>query len=162
MGLRFPGQIYGQCFFVTTTFKDWLRYGETNGMYAALAQSLSFCTRKYNGLILGYVFMPSHIHLILYIDGHSLAPFMRDFKKYISQKKSKDLGIQTDTIWMPRYDRVVITSEEILRTKLQYMHNNPVRAKLVDTAQDWPWSSAIDYLSGQERSKLIPVFTDWG
>jgi REP element-mobilizing transposase RayT len=89
MGLRFPEQIHGQYFFVTTTFKDWQPLGNIPGMYEALAKSLAFCLDKYGALVLAYVFMPSHIHLILNIDGHHLGSFMRDFKKYIAQKAAK-------------------------------------------------------------------------
>ena len=160
MGLRFPAQVHGQCFFVTTTFKEWRELGAIPGLYKGLAETLTFGARKYNALIIGYVFMPTHIHLILYIDGVRLASFMRDFKKFISQKVLKDLGVKSGQIWMSRYDRVVIVSEGILVTKLEYVHNNPVKANLVDTPEKWPWSSAYDYLFGGQ-GRLVPVFRDW-
>jgi len=71
--------------------------------------------------------MPSHVHLVLFIAGRDLGGFMRDFKKYIAQKVAGDRGLMGG-IWMPRYDRVVICSEEVMRTKLEYIHQNPVHA----------------------------------
>jgi putative transposase len=160
MGLRFPDQIHGQCFFITTTFKDWRKMGDTPGLYQGLADSLSFCAGKYGALIIGYVFMPTHIHLILYVDGMRLASFMRDFKKFISQKVSKDLGLKSKAVWMPRYDRVVICSKDVLITKLEYIHNNPVKANLVDSPEKWPWSSAAGYFSDVPDGP-VPIFQDW-
>lgn len=159
MGLRFPAQIYGNCFFVTTTFKEWRNLGDVNGMYEALTDSLIFYTRRYECRLLGYVLMPSHIHLVLVIDGSRLSHFMRDFKKFISQKGALDLKLLQGGIWMPRFDRVVITNEGILRTKLNYIHFNPVKHGLVERPEDWKWSSATDYLLG--RPGPIFVFRDW-
>jgi len=103
--------------------------------------------------------MPSHIHFLIIIDGKQLSSFMRDFKKYVSQKAFKDLGILDSQIWMPRYDRVVISSEKIFRTKLDYIHNNPVRSALVDSIESWSWSSAGCYL--MERADSVPVWKEW-
>ncbi len=160
MGLRFPAQDYGHYFFVTNTFKDWSKLGDVPGMYQKLADSLIFCSKKYQALILGYVFMPSHIHILMSIEGKRLSSFMRDFKKYISQKAAKDLGLESTMIWMPRYDRVVITSERVLVSKLEYIHNNPVKAGLVEEPNEWQWSSASDYAT-ESSSGNVPIFRDW-
>ena len=158
MGLRFKGQEFGECFFITTTFKHWKKLGDMPGFLAALTQSLEFCCRKYETRIIGYVLMPSHVHLLLFIDGNQLSNLMRDFKKYTSQKVARDFGI-TGGIWQPRYDRVVICSEDILRTKLEYIHNNPVKSGLVRRPGDWKWSSASDYIA--DTMGPLPVWKNW-
>ena len=159
MGLRFPQQKYGTCFFVTTTFKEWARLGNVPGLYPALAESLVFCSRKYNALIAGYVLMPTHIHVVIFIEGSKLSAFMRDFKKFIAQKVVKDLRGNSSSVWMPRYDRVVIYTDKVLRDKLNYIHNNPVESGLVQNAEDWQWSSAGDYATDTEG--IIPVWKEW-
>ncbi|MFH2049423.1 MAG: transposase [bacterium] len=158
MGLRFPSQKYGQCFFVSTTFKEWEKLGNIKGFYKELLKSIDFCLKKYSAKLIGYVFMPSHIHLLILINGNDLGDFMRDFKKYISQKVAVDFGIKGG-IWMPRYDRVVIHSIEVLKQKLEYIHLNPVRGNLVRSQEDWVWSSAKDYLS--DRRGEINIFKEW-
>jgi REP element-mobilizing transposase RayT len=160
MGLRFPQQKYGTCFFVTTTFKEWAALGNIPGLYPALAGSLVFCARKYSALIAGYVLMPTHIHLLIFIEGSRLPAFMRDFKKFIAQKVIKDLKVNKSSVWMPRYDRVVIYSDNVLREKLNYIHHNPVKSGLVQNAEDWQWSSARDYTTDTEG--VIPVWKEWG
>jgi putative transposase len=159
MGLRFPQQKYGTCFFVTTTFKKWARLGNISGLYPALADSLVFCAKKYSALIAGYVLMPTHVHLVIFIEGSRLAAFMRDFKKFIAQKVIKDLKGNISSVWMPRYDRVVIYSDQVLREELNYIHYNPVRSGLVQNAEDWQWSSAGDYTT--DTKGVIPVWKEW-
>ncbi|MBN1211120.1 MAG: transposase [candidate division Zixibacteria bacterium] len=159
MGLRFPSQKNADCFFVTTTYKDWLKLGEIPGFYQALIDNLKFYLKKYNATLAGYVLMPDHLHFIIFINGVELSAFMRDFKKYVSQKIVKDYKINESSIWFPRYDRVVIFSEDIMRTKLEYIHNNPVKRGLVKEAIDWEWSSAGVCLGGKAGN--IPIWKKW-
>jgi len=159
MGLRFTEQICGSCFFVTTTFHNRQKHGQVDGVYSALAASLKFCLDKCQARLPGYVLMPSHLHLLLVIDGNNLGSFMRDFKKFTSQKALKDCGISNTRIWMPRYDRVAIQSEKMLREKLNYIHNNPVKAGLVEIAEKWTWSSAGSYVS--DSLGPLPVWKGW-
>lgn len=159
MGLRFQQQKHGICFFVTTTFKDWTPLGNIQGFCPALAGSLVFCATKYSALIAGYVLMPTHIHLVIFIQGSKLSGFMRDFKKFTAQKVVKDLKGKSSTVWMPRYDRLAIYSDNVLREKLNYNHHNPVRSGLVQNPEDWLWSSAADYVSDVEGA--VPVWKEW-
>ena len=43
-----------------------------------------------------------------------------------------------------RFDRAVRMVEEYYE-KVEYIHRNPLRAGLVERAEDWPWSSVHDY-----------------
>jgi len=85
MGLRYKEQQFGSSFFVTTTFKEHAPFGDISGVYEQLAESLSYRLNETQSKLAAYVFMLSHIHLFLFIDGKSLAAFMRDFKKYTAQ-----------------------------------------------------------------------------
>lgn len=160
MGQRFPQQIFGKCFFVTTTFKDRQNFGNIEGFSDAVVESLGYSVAKYNAYIIGYVLMPNHLHLLLVVGGDKLSHFMRDFKKFVAQKVAADLGLPGGGLWMPRFDRVVIYSEDVLRTKLNYIHYNPGKRGLVSKPEDWRWSSAGDYFLG--RKGMIPVWKGWG
>ena len=158
MGLRFPSQHHGECFFVTTTFRDWRPHGNSPGFYEDLVESLRFCLDKYAARLAGYALMPSHVHLVVFANGTQLSGMMRDFKKYTGQKIAADRGIKGG-IWMPRYDRVATWSENVMRTKLEYIHQNRVKARLVAVATEWQWSSAGDYLT--DRQGPLPVWKNW-
>ncbi len=158
MGLRYPDQVHSDYFYLTTTFREWRRLGDIPGMFEGMSRSIRSCLEKYNARLLGYTLMPSHIHLLLNINGADLGSFMRDFKKYVAQKVARNLEIQGG-IWMPRYDRVAIESDYVLRVKLGYIHRNPVEAGLVADPSGWGWSSARDYFTNE--SSAIPVWKDW-
>jgi len=52
---------------------------------------------------------------------------------------------ESGLLWQPRFfDRAVRTVQEYYE-KVEYIHLNPVRAGLVERAEDWPWSSVRDY-----------------
>ncbi len=157
MGLRFKDQDLGETFFVTTSFVDHNAWGNIRGIYDVLAEALNFRVAATNSKLIAYVFMPSHLHLILAINGKTLSAFMRDFKKYTAQKGLREL-CNSPKIWQDRYDRQVIITDEVLATKIQYVHDNPFRAGLVASPEKWPWSSAVDYLGGKSP---VAVWTDW-
>ena len=158
MSRRLPGQEFEDCFFVTTGFLDRRRLGEVEGVYEGLTENLVYYCNREKAKILGYVFMPSHIHLLLLVDGGRLAKLVRDFKKRTTQKVLSNL-IGPGPQWEQRYDRVAIWTLEVLQGKLNYIHDNPVRAGLVEKQEEWKWSSAADYIL--DRVGPVPVWKEW-
>ncbi|MEN8130676.1 MAG: hypothetical protein ABFS45_10885 [Pseudomonadota bacterium] len=61
----------------------------------------------------------------------------------------------TGHLWQGRFGSVVM-DEEHLANAVRYVSLNPIRARLVERAQDWPWSSATAHLSGRD-DKLVTV-----
>jgi putative transposase len=159
MGLRFRDQVRGSCFFVTTSFHQHRRLADIAGVYSALADSLCYYLTKYQARLPAYVFMPTHIHLLLLIEGDRLGGFMRDFKKFVSQKSIQDCGLITMPVWQHRCDRVVVQSEVVFRQKLQYIHQNPVKSGLTQTPEQWVWSSASAY--SELQPEAVPVWKNW-
>jgi putative transposase len=159
MGLRLPNQHFASCFFVTTSFSQHQRLGDIPGFYDKLTESICFCLRKYDAQMAAYVLMPTHIHLLMFIDGKHLGGFMRDLKKYVAQKVAPDIGVQAMPLWQARYDRVAILSDEVFQVKMDYIHNNPIKAGLSTRQEDWRWSSASDYLT--DTAGPIPVHKGW-
>jgi REP element-mobilizing transposase RayT len=158
MSLRFKQQIFGECFFITTSFNNRIKLGSKNGVYEVLTESLNYRLEKTDSRLIAYVFMPSHLHLVLIIKGRRLAGFMRDFKKYTAQKTLKEIT-NLKKIWQDRYDRQAIWSEKVLLTKIEYIHYNPVKSGLVETPEDWYYSSAPDY-AGRENGP-VKVWKEW-
>jgi len=158
MGLRYKDQEFGDCFFLTTSFEGLKKLGDKGGVYEALAESLNFRIIQTSAQLIEYVFMPSHIHLLLAIDGGYLSGFMRDFKKFTAQKTLRNL-VGLGKIWQDRYDRQAIWSEKILRTKITYIHENPVREGLVTEPEAWFHSSAADYVG--RDSGPVTVWREW-
>jgi len=68
---------------------------------------------------------------------------------------------ESGLLWQPRFfDRAVRTVKEYYE-KVEYIHLNPVRAGVVERAEDWPWSSVRDYagsLSGTTGAHpILPI-----
>ena len=102
--------------------------------------------------------MPSHIHLLLEIDGLLLSGFMRDFKKFTAQKSLAQFAVN-GKLWQDGYDRFPLNNYNTLTIKLNYIHQNPVKAALVDSPIGWYWSSARDYLSDEPGP--LPIWKGW-
>jgi REP element-mobilizing transposase RayT len=158
MGLRFKDQNLGECFFLTTSFDNQKKLGNVTGVFEALAESLNHRIEKTESRLISYVFMPSHIHLLLCIKGDKLEGFMRDFKKFTAQKTIRDI-VQSRKVWQGRYDRQAIWSEKILMTKIRYVHDNPVRSGLVEEPEAWYYSSAADYAGRQDGP--VKIWKGW-
>lgn len=51
-------------------------------------------------------------------------------------------------LWKDRFDYLMIITEKTLKIKIDYIHNNPVKAGLVENFTDWKYSSARNYYLG--------------
>jgi putative transposase len=141
-----------------------------------MVNSIIFCLRKYDADLIAYVLMPNHIHLILFYNSKvDLSGFLRDMKKYTSVKirelleeegeekilKSlvyKKYG-QKYKVWKDRFDAVVIRHKNVLLTKMNYIHNNPVKNGLVERAEEWKYLSTNYYITEEEGT--LPIKHAW-
>ncbi len=107
-------------------------------------------TRAQQGLlVIAYVLMPEHVHLLTDepVQG-TIATFLQILKQRSTQALKQSADKQ---FWHTRYyDRNVRTHEETIE-KIEYIHRNPVKRGLVQTPEDYPWSSARAYLLGDSR-----------
>lgn len=89
-----------------------------------------------------FVVMPNHIHLLITVpEGMTLERVMQLVKGGFSHHAGKLFDIR-GAIWQKSFvDRRVRDASECLRFK-HYIHQNPVRAKLVSKAEDYLFSSA--------------------
>ena len=87
---------------------------------------------------------------------------MRDFKKFTSgeirrmlekdnqtellNKIKYDFREQKFKVWQDRFDDVFLESINVVETKINYIHENPVKKGLVKLPEDYKYSSAAYYL----------------
>jgi putative transposase len=121
---------------------------------------------KRTGVCIGFVVMPDHVHALVWFPRPAhLSEFMQVWKQRSSVQIARLLATQLqrhtaaipagEPIWQPKYYPFNVFSEKKVHEKLNYMHENPVRAGLVQRALDWPWSSARWY--EQRRSVGVPI-----
>jgi REP element-mobilizing transposase RayT len=88
-----------------------------------------------------YVVMPNHVHLLL----EPLAPLRkitRGIKGVSAREANHLLRREGEAFWQGEsFDHWVRNSAQLERIRT-YIEQNPVKARLVATAEDWPWSSA--------------------
>jgi len=115
-------------------------------------------SRQFNVAIHAYVLMPNHLHLLATpADKDGLARMMqwlgRHYVPYFNQKYHR-----SGTLWQGRYRTAVLDAERYLMLCSRYIDLNPVRAKLVTQAGDYPWSSYQHHVG----IKSDPLITDHG
>jgi len=106
--------------------------------------------QKYHFLLTAWVFLPDHWHAILFPRFPLTLSRVMEATKVGSTHRVNAGRSECGLLWQPRFfDRAVRTVKEYYE-KVEYIHQNPVRAGLVERAEDWPWSSVRDY-SGSLR-----------
>jgi len=167
------------CFFITTSIINHLHVFACSETCEILIRNIKFYQEKYKFQILGYVIMPSHFHWIISTDSQfcTISDIMREIKKYsawdimdffethriidyleIFENAGKKGRKQKRKFWNDRFDDVVINSKNFFFQKLNYIHNNPVKAGLVENPEDYTYSSARNYKYGYHS--VIYVETD--
>jgi putative transposase len=168
-----------ECFFVTTTCYNWYHLLATDACRQIVSNSINFLNKKYESVALGYVIMPNHIHLIIYFNKtNQLSNWMRDLKKFTSVmirqeiEKSGNLELleklrviemkQVFKVWQDRFDDVYLSSKNVLETKLEYIHTNPLQEhwNLVSRPEFWSDSSALFYELGKQPKVTITDYRD--
>jgi putative transposase len=103
--------------------------------------------RQRNGgefLLFAYTIMPTHLHLLVSPAGCGLAAIMREFKSCTGQHLARSRRAR-QPVWQARYFDFVLRRVADFWDKLEYIHNNPAEAGLVQRPEDWTWSSARHY-----------------
>ena len=96
-----------------------------------------------------YCLMPNHVHLILAPRtpeglGRALGKAHRRYSSFVNARARA-----TGHLFQGRFSSVVM-DEDHLMAAARYDALNPVRARLVARAEDWPWSSARAHLAGRD------------
>ncbi|MCB1186846.1 transposase [bacterium] len=92
-------------------------------------------------LLLAWVIMPNHVHvMIAQRKGFPLAGIIRGWKSFTATQSNRILG-RTGSFWQRDYFDRFIRDQRHLHNVADYIHQNPVKAKLCRSAAEWKWSS---------------------
>ena len=101
---------------------------------------LAEVNERFNWSVHSYCLMDNHYHLLIETPDGNLAKSMRHLNGVYTQRinrKHKRVG----HVFQGRYKAIIIQKETYLLELARYIVLNPVRARMVRNAQDWPWSS---------------------
>ena len=112
---------------------------------------------KYNFTIMAYCMMNNHAHFLIYTeDIKDFGKFMHKINLLYAQfynREEKRCGI----LFRNRYVAEPIYERKYLINCIKYIHNNPLKAKIVSSCEDYKYSSYKDYIHNKEitKSKII-------
>jgi putative transposase len=129
-----------------------------DGDYALYRDLLVTHSREAEVEVWAWCLMPNHVHLILVpsdADGlrRALARVHRRYAGVVQARRKR-----SGHFWQGRFGAVAM-DEQHLAAAVRYVSLNPVRARLVDRAQDWRWSSTRAHLRGKDDglTELAPI-----
>lgn len=158
-------------FFVTTTLVLFANIFAEDRYCDILVHNIKHYQERYRFVILGYVIMPSHFHWIVEVDPErgTISDIMRDIKKYsawdilsllkeegrtefdaVFKAEAAPYRDQEKKVWMKRFHDEAIRNQEMFLSRLHYIHNNPVEAGLVDRPEQYKYSSARNFILGDD------------
>ncbi len=100
---------------------------------------LRFDSVRYD--IFEYVVMPNHVHILMAArEGFPFSDIIKGFKSFTAREINRQLGRQGQ-LWQEDYWDRYIRNTRHFEAAARYIRENPVKAGLVKSARDWPWSS---------------------
>ncbi|MDQ5846642.1 MAG: transposase, partial [Acidobacteriota bacterium] len=159
--------------YVTAVTYDRVPLFRNDHACALFIDALATTRLKDSFKLIGYVVMPDHFHLLanpLYLDislivgrlkgraASLILKWLRAEQHAASLNKLKlpqslSSG-QTHAVWLQDFSAIDIWSRKFIRQKLNYIHNNPVRAGLCDHPAKWRWSSYQAYFPHEPGTVL--------
>ena len=118
-----------------------------DGDFALYLDLLADAAERAHVEIWSYCLMPNHVHIVAVPsdpDGlwRTFRRLHREYTGFINARMRV-----TGHLWQGRYGSVAMDEAHFV-TALRYVALNPVRARLVERAQDWQWSSPRALIAG--------------
>lgn len=162
--------------FLTCTLINWIPLFTRPQTVEIILNALRYRQEHHGWLIYGYVILENHIHMI--VQSENLPEELARFKSYTARQlidylieckaervlkqmaffrkeHKRDRDYQC---WEEGSHPQLIGNEEVLRQKLDYIHQNPVKRGYVDDPVHWRNSSARNYAG---LPGVMPVYTGW-
>ncbi|MBI2092090.1 MAG: transposase [Deltaproteobacteria bacterium] len=117
------------------------------------------CKKELKFQIYDIVCMSNHVHELYRVSAQTtIAQILQRVKGFFSLKFNKKFG-RTGHFWRNKPFYRIIENEEYAFNTMNYFHWNPVRAGLVSTPQDWPYSGYRFHIM-KEKSILLSKLLD--
>jgi len=166
--------------FITFSVVEWIDALTRNEYKDIIVESLKHCIENKGLLLNAWIIMSNHVHLIgsAKID-FTISDILRDLKKFTSKqifnaikaspKESRkewmvymferagkrNSNNKVFQFWQQDNHPIELSNPGMLKQKMDYLHENPVRAGIVFEPQHYVYSSAVDYCTNQKGSIVI-------
>ncbi|MBI5372668.1 MAG: transposase [Sphingobacteriales bacterium] len=166
--------------FITFAVVEWIDIFTRKDYRDIVIESVRFCQKEKGLIVYAWCIMSNHMHLIVSARDSNLSDILRYFKKYTGkqiiaeiennklesrkewmlgqfreqgQKNSRNTNYQ---FWRQDNQSKELYSPGFIVQKLNYVHNNPAEAGIVERPEHYLYSSARDYYGGN-RVGLLQV-----
>jgi putative transposase len=124
--------------------------------YAVYLDTLKEYAKQYCVEIHAFVLKTNHVHLLITPQSKTgVSKMMQSLGRYYVRYVNNTYK-RTGTLWEGRYKSTLVDSERYLLTIYRYIELNPVRASMVETAGDYPWSSFQSNALGKDVELITP------
>lgn len=157
--------------FFTATILEWKTLLQEDKYKEEIIKSLQFLVQQKRIRLYAFVIMNNHIHLIWQpLPGQTLQTIQHSFLKHTAQEiklhlqqaninlleqfkvNAKD---RTYQFWERNSLSVELRSSKVFNQKLEYIHNNPIKAGLCTNVEDYHYSSAKFYATGIDAFGML-------
>jgi putative transposase len=163
--------------FISAVGKDRLPIFQNDEMKAVTCSAIDEARSSCGFLLFAYVLMPDHLHLLTdspkepsivlkYIKGiiaRRAIDYLKENNFQSSLRKLQHFDWKRKhrfSLWQHDSDVFLVTSESKFMEKVNYIHLNPVRAGLVERAQEYRWSSARWWSATPEEDEPLRIDRD--
>jgi len=170
--------------FITFAVVEWVDVFTRKEYKDILIDSLRYCQKERGLQIYSWCIMSNHVHLVVSAKQNDVSDILRDIKKFTAKEIIKAItnhSGESRKDWMLEIFRKAGTAnsrnatyqfwrqdnhpKELFSTgftneKLDYIHNNPVEAGIVEKAEEYVYSSARDYYEGKNIGLIEIEFMD--
>ncbi|MBN1597061.1 MAG: transposase [Bacteroidales bacterium] len=155
-------------YYLTFQVVDWIDIFTRQIYRDIVIDSFKYSIKNKGLQLFAYVIMSNHVHLIANSESGNLSKTVGDIKKYTSKRiintikiipESREKWIinrfsfkakqhsrnKTYQVWTHENHAIYLYSPEFIAEKLEYIHQNPVKAGIVVNPEDYIYSSARNY-----------------
>jgi REP element-mobilizing transposase RayT len=172
-----PNAIY----FLTFQVVFWLDIFTRQEYRDIIIDSLKFCREQKHLKVYTFVIMSNHVHLVARSGNGTMSDTIRDFKKYTANEILERINSPFESrkkwllnemafaarkhkrnskfqLWTHDNHAIELSSNQMIDQRVDYVHNNPVKAGIVEKPEDYLYSSARSFCEGFSTVMEIDVF----
>lgn len=140
--------IENACYHIIARGNNRQQIFKDNSDYEKYLSLIKRYKKKHYPCIYGYCLMPNHVHIVMGIDKKSsLSSSMRGLQRAYSSHFAKKYGF-FGHLWQGRFKSKIISKDRYLIDCVTYIESNPLRANIVSSIHEYPWSSYRERVLG--------------
>ena len=167
--------------YVTFQVVNWVDLFSRQVYRDIIIDSFKYCQSNKELEIYAFVVMSNHIHILLRSGIGKLSDTIRDFKSHTAKQILLAIEMEQESrrdwmlnlfefaakqhkrnekyqVWTHENHAEIIYSDKFLFQKMSYIHNNPVRAGIVENPEDYLYSSARYLADKPCLLDIVPVY----